>query len=148
MYRGCLECQIAWWELHNEQGSVDKEGKIHLGRRLVYGISRDAGGIGKVHHKVPLVFGQWLHLFAQGNRTRERPETWAWFHQGRVPRWLANKPFCECQCLEGVWNRRVLTFIRAFESSPVHCVNPRPSGKRRRPEKDGTTAMLISISSN
>ena len=35
------------------------------------------------------------------------------------------------------------TFIRAFESSPVHCLKPRPSGKRRRPGNKGTAAMLM-----
>lgn len=34
------------------------------------------------------------------------------------------------------------TFISAFESSPVHCANPRPSGKRRKPENDATAAIL------
>ncbi len=35
-----------------------------------------------------------------------------------------------------------ITFIRAFESSPVHCLKPLPSGKRRRPANGGTTAIL------
>lgn len=39
--------------------------------------------------------------------------------------------------------RRRLTFINAFESSPVHCLNPRPSGKRRSPGNNGTAAILI-----
>jgi hypothetical protein len=33
--------------------------------------------------------------------------------------------------------------MSAFESSPVHCLNPRPSGKRRRPGKEGATAILL-----
>jgi hypothetical protein len=35
-----------------------------------------------------------------------------------------------------------LTFMSAFESSPVHCLKPRPCGKRRNPGKDGTRAIL------
>jgi hypothetical protein len=34
------------------------------------------------------------------------------------------------------------TFIRAFESSPVHCLKPRPSGNLRRPANGGAAAML------
>lgn len=37
---------------------------------------------------------------------------------------------------------RQLTFINAFESSPVHCLKFLPSGKRRSPGKLGTTAIL------
>jgi hypothetical protein len=33
--------------------------------------------------------------------------------------------------------------MRAFESSPVHCLNCRPSGNRRRPENGGTIAILF-----
>ena len=40
------------------------------------------------------------------------------------------------------WNHN-LTFISALESSPIHCLNPRPWGKRRSPEKGGTAAILI-----
>jgi hypothetical protein len=32
--------------------------------------------------------------------------------------------------------------MRALESSPVHCLKQRPSGKRRRPENGGTIAIL------
>lgn len=32
--------------------------------------------------------------------------------------------------------------MSALESSPVHCLNPRPTGNRRRPGNDGTAAML------
>ena len=35
------------------------------------------------------------------------------------------------------------TFISAFESSPVHCLNPRPSGKQRRAGNEGAAAMLM-----
>jgi hypothetical protein len=35
------------------------------------------------------------------------------------------------------------TFMRAFESSPVHCLKPGPSGKRRSPGNGGTAAMLF-----
>jgi hypothetical protein len=38
-----------------------------------------------------------------------------------------------------------ITFISAFESSPVHCLNPRPCENRRRPAKGGTIAMLSHI---
>jgi hypothetical protein len=34
------------------------------------------------------------------------------------------------------------TFMSALESSPVHCLNPLPSGKRRKPGNDGTAAIL------
>jgi hypothetical protein len=34
--------------------------------------------------------------------------------------------------------------MSAFESSPVHCLKPLPSGKRRRPAKEGANAMLYS----
>ena len=34
------------------------------------------------------------------------------------------------------------TFIRALESFPVHCLNPRPSGKRRKPAKGAAAAIL------
>src|ERR1700744_2987168 len=34
------------------------------------------------------------------------------------------------------------TFIKALESSPVHCLKPRPSGKRRRPGNKGAAAIL------
>jgi len=40
------------------------------------------------------------------------------------------------------------TFMRAFESSPVHCLKPRPSGNRRRPENGGVIAMLIKLIRN
>jgi hypothetical protein len=39
------------------------------------------------------------------------------------------------------------TFMRAFESSPVHCLNPRPSENRCRPENGGTIAILFTSSS-
>ena len=35
-----------------------------------------------------------------------------------------------------------LTFISAFESSPVHCLKPRPWGNRQRPGNGGTAAIL------
>ena len=35
-----------------------------------------------------------------------------------------------------------ITFISAFESSPVHCAKSRPSGKRRSPGKIGTADIL------
>lgn len=38
-----------------------------------------------------------------------------------------------------------VTFIRAFESSPVHCLNPLPSGKRRRPANGGVIETLRHI---
>jgi hypothetical protein len=34
------------------------------------------------------------------------------------------------------------TFIKAFESSPVHCLNRRPCLKRRKPGKGGIRAIL------
>ena len=34
------------------------------------------------------------------------------------------------------------TFINAFESSPVHCLKPRPSGNLRRPANGGAAAIL------
>lgn len=34
------------------------------------------------------------------------------------------------------------TFIRAFESSPVHCAKSRPSGNRRKPGNGGTAEIL------
>lgn len=37
---------------------------------------------------------------------------------------------------------RELTFIKPFESSPVHCLKRRPCGKRRSPGNDGTALML------
>lgn len=37
--------------------------------------------------------------------------------------------------------------MSAFESSPVHCLKPRPCGKRRRPAKAGTAAILYTTSS-
>jgi hypothetical protein len=46
---------------------------------------------------------------------------------------------CNCRTIS-------LTFIKAFESLPVHCLKPRPSGKRRRQGKDGAAAMRLSIS--
>jgi hypothetical protein len=38
----------------------------------------------------------------------------------------------------------IQTFINAFESSPVHCLNPRPSGNCRNPVNEGTVAILRS----
>ena len=35
-----------------------------------------------------------------------------------------------------------LTFIKALESSPVHCLNPQPCRNRHNPANGGTTAML------
>jgi hypothetical protein len=35
------------------------------------------------------------------------------------------------------------TFINALESSPVHWLKPRPSGKRRRPGYAGTADILL-----
>jgi len=39
------------------------------------------------------------------------------------------------------------TFINAFESLPVHCLKCRPCGKRRRPGKGGTIAILEVLTS-
>lgn len=36
------------------------------------------------------------------------------------------------------------TFMSALESSPVHCVKSRPSGKRRSPGNTGTPDILKS----
>jgi hypothetical protein len=38
-----------------------------------------------------------------------------------------------------------LTFISAFESSPVHCKKSRPSGKRRNPGNGGMAEMLTNL---
>lgn len=38
--------------------------------------------------------------------------------------------------------KQKVTFMRAFESSPVHWEKSRPSGKRRRPGKGGTAEIL------
>jgi len=38
-----------------------------------------------------------------------------------------------------------MTFINAFESSPVHCLKLRPSGNLRRPGKAGTDAILVAV---
>ena len=38
--------------------------------------------------------------------------------------------------------KRLRTFMRAFESSPVHCLKFLPSGKRLSPAKEGASAML------
>ena len=35
-----------------------------------------------------------------------------------------------------------MIFMSAFESSPVHCLNPLPSGNRGKPAKEGVRAML------
>ena len=35
------------------------------------------------------------------------------------------------------------TFISALESSPVHCLKPRPSGNWRNPGNKGTAAILF-----
>ena|ERR1700733_13205444 len=37
------------------------------------------------------------------------------------------------------------TFIRAFESSPVHCAKSLPSLKHRRPAYNGTAEMLVKL---
>jgi hypothetical protein len=37
------------------------------------------------------------------------------------------------------------TFIKAFESSPVHCLKFRPSGKRRKPANGGAIEILFSL---
>ena len=37
----------------------------------------------------------------------------------------------------------LLTFISALESSPVHCLNPRPSGKCHSAGKDSVAAILV-----
>jgi hypothetical protein len=34
------------------------------------------------------------------------------------------------------------TFINALESSPVHCVKPRPTGKRLKPVNGGASDIL------
>jgi len=39
-------------------------------------------------------------------------------------------------------NVEVVTFIKARESLPVHCLNPRPWGNLRSPAKGGTHAIL------
>lgn len=39
------------------------------------------------------------------------------------------------------------TFISAFESSPVHCLNPRPLGKRRSPENGAIIEILYNVES-
>jgi hypothetical protein len=41
-----------------------------------------------------------------------------------------------------VGKRNKFTFMRALESSPVHCLKLRPCGKRRRPENEATAAIL------
>ena len=38
------------------------------------------------------------------------------------------------------------TSINALESSPVHCLKPRPSGKRRSPGNKGAVAILTKVS--
>lgn len=45
-------------------------------------------------------------------------------------------------------NGTVTTFISPFESSPVHCLKPRPCGKRRSPRKGGTTLILLQCAVN
>ena len=45
-----------------------------------------------------------------------------------------------------VQENKILTFINAFESSPVHCLKSRPSGKRRIPGYGGTADILQTIS--
>jgi hypothetical protein len=37
------------------------------------------------------------------------------------------------------------TFIKALESSPVHCLKPRPTGKRLRPANGGAREILCRI---
>jgi hypothetical protein len=39
-------------------------------------------------------------------------------------------------------NSTELTFMSAFESSPVHCLKSRPSGNRHRPGNAGTAEIL------
>jgi hypothetical protein len=41
-----------------------------------------------------------------------------------------------------------ITFINAFESSPVHCWKSRPSGKRRKPGNIGTAEILDIVQSH
>ena len=41
------------------------------------------------------------------------------------------------------WKCDLLTFISALELSPVHCLNPWPSGNRHSAGKDGTAAILV-----
>ena len=45
----------------------------------------------------------------------------------------------------GIWSLRneLCTFIKAFESSPVHCEKSLPSGNRRSPGKAGTADILL-----
>ena len=38
------------------------------------------------------------------------------------------------------------TFIKALESSPVHCLKPRPTGKRLKPENGGASDILPYLS--
>ena len=45
-------------------------------------------------------------------------------------------------------NINISTFIKALESFPVHCLNPRPCGNRLSPGKGGTAAMLPQNQSN
>lgn len=44
--------------------------------------------------------------------------------------------------LMGEKQKQKHTFIRAFESSPVHCLNPRPSENLLNPENGATRAIL------
>lgn len=51
------------------------------------------------------------------------------------------------KCLRDCFGLK-FTFMRAFESSPVHCVKSRLSGKRRRPGYGGTADILNTPKSN
>ena len=66
------------------------------------------------------------------------------FGEGHGQRWREDKPIGQIRSvdLQHGYISVHFTFIKAFESSPVHCLNPRPSGNRRRPGKDGAAAIL------
>ena len=54
------------------------------------------------------------------------------------------QPDLDKQSLVGINDRKILhTFISALELSLVHCLNPQPSGNRRKPAKGATSAILL-----
>lgn len=57
---------------------------------------------------------------------------------------MAGKKTCRAwvRSVRNIRKMTLLTFIRAFESFPVHCLYLRPSLKRRRPGNAGDAAML------
>lgn len=116
-------------------------------RRRRLWIFSDMYEIATEHSPIPLNHFQWWHLYVRYNRIREMRARCGPFLSAHGLGWLVNKPtivMVSCTRTHTAGSQsNGLTFISALESSPVHCLKPRPWGNRRRPANGGASAILF-----